>query len=75
MTEDSARKVANVVLGAAVLGAAYIVISNPPLRRLAWRLAVLGLTRKLPHWISREVHDAWRDSGQPRTIAAQHPTL
>lgn len=72
MTEESARKVANVVLGAAALGAAYVVVSNPPLRRLAWRLAVLGLTRKLPLWVSREVQDAWRESGQSGTVAGQH---
>ena len=64
MTEDSARTIANVVLGAAAVGAAYVVISNPPLRRLAWRLAVLGVTRKLPQWLSTEIQHAWKDSGK-----------
>ena len=72
MTDDSAHKVATVVLGAAAVGAAYVVISNPPLRRLAWRLAVLGVTRKLPQWLSTEIRHAWKDSGRSSTL---HQTL
>jgi hypothetical protein len=64
MTEDSARKVANVILGAAALGAAYIVVSTPQLRRLAWRLARTALTGTLPAWLGKEVHQAWIESGR-----------
>jgi hypothetical protein len=64
MTEESARKVANVILGAAALGAAYVVVRNPPLRRLAWRLAMTALTGTVPAWIGKEVHEAWIESGR-----------
>jgi hypothetical protein len=64
MTEESARKVANVILGAAALGAAYVVVANPPLRRLAWRLARTALTGTLPAWIGKEVNQAWTESGR-----------
>jgi hypothetical protein len=64
MTEESARKVANVILGAAAVGAVYVVATTPPLRRLVWRLARTALTGTLPAWIGKEVHDAWIESGR-----------
>jgi hypothetical protein len=63
MTEESARKVANVILGAAVVGATYVVVTNPPLRRLAWRLARTVLIGTLPSWFGKEIHQAWVESG------------
>lgn len=65
MTENTARTVANVVLGAAAVGAAYVVVTTPPLRRMAWRVAVTALTGTLPGWLMREVQEAWRESGEP----------
>lgn len=62
MTEESARTVANVILGAAALGAIYVVVTNPPLRRLAWRLARTALTGSLPTWLGHEVRQAWVES-------------
>ncbi len=70
MTEDTARTVANVVLTAAVVGAAYVVVTTPPLRRLAWRLAVTALTGTLPFWLRQEVHQAWIESGRSRKRAS-----
>ena len=64
MTEDSARTVANVILAAAALGATYYVLKTPALRRLAWRLAVTGVTATLPAWISTEARRAWAESGR-----------
>lgn len=64
MTEDSARTVANVVLAAAALGAAYVVLRKPPLRRLAWQLAKVGLTGAFPTWFAKEVREAWIASGR-----------
>lgn len=64
MTEESARNVANLILGAAALSAAYVVATNPPLRRLAWRLARTALTATLPAWLGKEVHEAWVESGR-----------
>ena len=67
MTDDNARKLANLILGAAALGVAYYVVKTPPLRKLAWRLAVTAVTGTLPAWFNRELRQAWADSGR-RTI-------
>jgi hypothetical protein len=63
MTQDRAEQVANMLLAAAAVGVAVYVIKTPPLRRLAWRLAVTALTGALPAWVSREVQHAWTESG------------
>jgi hypothetical protein len=67
MTEDSARTLANVILGAGALCVAYYVLKTPSLRRLAWRLAAIGITSTAPAWLSREVRHAWAESGR-RTL-------
>ena len=64
MTEESARKVANVLLGAAAMGVAIYVIKTPPLRRMAFRLAVTALTGTAPMWFRTELQRAWAESGQ-----------
>jgi hypothetical protein len=67
MTDNRAEQVANVLLTVAAVGVAVYVIKTPPLRRMAWRLAVTALTGALPTWFEREVRDAWHASGH-RTI-------
>jgi len=64
MTEQTARTIANVALGAAALGAAYYVARTPPLRRMAVRLATTALTGGIPAWLAREARQAWVQSGQ-----------
>jgi hypothetical protein len=64
MTEDAARKVANVLLGAVAVAAAYCVLRTPTLRRAAWRLAVTSITGTIPVWFGNEVRRAWADSGR-----------
>jgi hypothetical protein len=64
MTEDTARRVANGVMGLAAVGAACVVLSRPRLRRLAWQIALTALTGTLPVWLSREVRHAWADSAR-----------
>jgi hypothetical protein len=64
MTDENARKVANVILGAAALGAAFYIVRTPPLRRIAWRLAVAAVTGTIPAWLAREVREAWTESGR-----------
>jgi hypothetical protein len=64
MTDETARRVANVILGAAALGAAFYIARTPSLRRVAWRLAVAAVTGTIPAWFAREVRDAWAESGQ-----------
>ena len=63
MTEDTARKVANVALGIAAVGAAYFVARTPPLRRMALGLAMTALTGA-PAWLAREAQHAWMVSGR-----------
>ena len=64
MTEKTAQTVANIALGAAAVGAAYVILRTPPLRRWAVGLAVTALTGAIPAWIGREVQAAWADSGR-----------
>lgn len=66
MTDENARKVANVVLAAAAVGVSYYVLRTPPLRRAAWRLALAAVTGTLPAWFAREVEHAWVESGRRR---------
>ena len=65
LDEDSARTVANIVVGAAALGAAVVILRTPALRRLAFGLARTALTVTIPAWLSREVREAWADTGTP----------
>ncbi len=64
MTEETARKVANVAIGVAAVGAAYFVARTPPLRRMALGLAMTALTGALPAWLAREAQHAWMVSGR-----------
>jgi hypothetical protein len=69
MTESSAEKVASIAIGVAAVGAAYYVIRNPHLRRVAWRLGVAALTGTIPAWVNREIRDSWEASGRPAPAA------
>jgi hypothetical protein len=65
MTQANAEKVANVFIGAAVVGAAYYVIRTPQLRRVAWRLTVAALTGTIPAWLTQEIRNGWEASARP----------
>jgi hypothetical protein len=73
MTEETARTTANVILGAAAVAAAIFVARTPPLRRLAWRLAVTALTASIPAWLGKEITDAWAASGRQAEMPAERP--
>jgi hypothetical protein len=62
MTEEQARRAADAILAAAALGAVYVVLRTPALRRMAWRLSVTAVTGMLPGWFAREVQHAWASS-------------
>ena len=64
MTEQQARTTANVVLGAAAAGAAYLVLRTPRLRRLAWQAARSWVRGPLAVWAATEVRRAWDQSGR-----------
>jgi len=70
MTQSSAEKFANVVIGAAAVGAAFYVLKTPRLRTLAWQFSVAALTGMMPAWFSREIRAGWEASGQPSALPA-----
>jgi hypothetical protein len=62
MTRASARTTANLVLAAAGIAAAYVVITTPPLRRLAGRLLRMWLGASVPAYLIAETRRAWIES-------------
>lgn len=68
MTEKTATTIANGMLAAAVVAAAYVVVRTPPLRRMAAGLALTALTGALPAWFGRELRQAWAASARPEAF-------
>lgn len=66
MTEEQARKTANVLMGAAAIGIAAFILRSPARRRLVWRLAREFAAGPLAVYASSLVRDAWDQSGQVR---------
>ena len=64
MTDATARTVANVVLASAAVAAAYVILTTPPLRRLAARAAQVWLGGSVPVFLARTVREAWVESGR-----------
>ena len=62
MTDTTARRLADGILVAAVVSAAYVVATRPRLRRMATGLALTALTSTLPAWLSAEIGRAWAES-------------
>jgi hypothetical protein len=68
MTEESARTIANIVIGAAAVGAAIYIAKTPPLRRIAGRVLAMAVTGTLPAWFRGELQRAWAESGQRHRV-------
>jgi hypothetical protein len=64
MTEAGARTAATVVLAGAGLAAAYVVLTTPPLRRLARGGLRVWLGATLPAYLLTTVRQAWVESGR-----------
>ena len=64
MTEDNARTVANVVIASAGLAAAYVVLTTPPLRRLAIQAVRIWLGVTAPAFLVETTRRAWVESGR-----------
>jgi hypothetical protein len=64
MTRSAARSVANVVLVSAGIAAAYVIITRPPLRRLAANGLRLWLGASVPVYLANQVRQAWVQSAQ-----------
>ena len=65
MTQASARTTANVVIAAAGLAAAYVIVTTPPLRRLAMQGVRLWLGASVPAYLANQVRHAWMESARP----------
>ena len=64
MTRTTARAVANVVLAMAGVAAAYVVITTPPLRRLARCGLRFWLGATVPAFLLGATRQAWVESGR-----------
>lgn len=64
MRGSAARNVANIVIATAAVGAAYVVITTPPLRRLALIAVRIWLGATVPAYLAREIHTAWVESAR-----------
>jgi hypothetical protein len=62
MTDSNARTLANVVVVSAGVAAAYVVLTTPPLRRLAIRGLELYLGASVPLFLMNQVRQAWIES-------------
>ena len=69
MTEAHARTAADVVIAAAVIGAAVVILRSPKLRRMAWQLARQYAGGPLAAWTAVTVRDAWDESGKRRMMS------
>lgn len=65
MTRSAAQSVANVVLISAGVAAAYVVITTPPLRRLAATGIRMWLGASVPVYLLSQVRQAWLQSARP----------
>ena len=64
MTRENARFTANVVLATAGVAAAYVVLTTPSLRRLAWGGVRLWLGASVPMYLYGQVQRAWMESAR-----------
>jgi hypothetical protein len=65
VTQATARTVANVVLASAGVAAAFVILTNPPLRRLAARGLRIWLGTSIPLYLVEQTARAWVESGRP----------
>ena len=65
MTDENARTAANVVLVSAGVAAAYVILTKPPLRRLAFQAVQFWLGASVPVFLMNQAREAWVESGRP----------
>jgi len=63
VTDQHARTVANMVVASAAVAAAYVVLTTPPLRRLAIAATRLWLGASVPVFLTHQLQRAWAESG------------
>ena len=62
VTRSSARLVANLVLVSAGAAAAYVIVTTPPLRRLAGAVTRRWLGASIPLFLMTQARQAWVES-------------
>jgi hypothetical protein len=71
MTEADARRTANAVMGLVGVVAACVVLTSPPLRRLAVRAARIWLGTTVPLFLLNQAREAWVQSGRRADIMSR----
>lgn len=66
MTDANARTAANLVLASAGIAAAYVILTKPPLRRLAFLTVRHWLGASVPVYLLAQAREAWVESGRRR---------
>ena len=69
MTDANARTAANVIIVSAGVAAAYVIVTRPPLRRLAFRAVEFWLGASLPVFLINQARAAWTESGDRQRVA------
>jgi hypothetical protein len=64
MTDENARTAANLVILSAGIAAAYVIVTKPPLRRLAVRAVQYWLGASVPVFLMNQAREAWVESGR-----------
>jgi hypothetical protein len=64
MTKADAQAIADLALVVVGVAAAVVVITTPPLRRLAGRMARVWLGASVPVYLLAETRRAWVESGR-----------
>jgi hypothetical protein len=64
VTSANARITANVLLASAGVAAAYVILTRPPLRRLAFRMVRIWLGASVPVYLVDQARQAWLESGR-----------
>jgi hypothetical protein len=66
MTSESARAASTAILVTAGVVAAYVVLTTPPLRRLAFAGVRMWLGASVPVYLITQVGRAWAEAGDAR---------
>jgi hypothetical protein len=68
VTDRTAQTVAGLAVMSAGVGVGYAVLSNPRLRRFAWRALRLWVGASLPAYLAVQVREAWRETNRPTPV-------
>jgi hypothetical protein len=63
VTDTNARTTANVLLASTGVAAAYVILTRPPLRRLAFRMVRLWLGTCVSAYLADQARQVWLAEG------------